>query len=372
MERIVVLIACCLFGVCSLPSGLHMLIFSFFLQYMPDHADTSKMYDRWASMASYEEEDDDDDAYDDDNDEDDDEEDQVTVSSRSIKKLKPSPKVAASTAGAKKEEVEVDFTLELSKAFGVALDQNARMDTVHEGGQFALAGAQPGDVIIAAGTTLVSSLEEFKAAVAEHKREKHPKMVVTFKGSKQTAVPSSNKAKKGKKMRKGLSTEAISTSPDASDRQGASGSGRKRRKRSNGHGGDNNNEKVVVSAADVAAAESVTSEAVNLIMQGNVAGALPLFEKATHLNPQKVDLWANLGNVHRDSGRFDLAKQAYQRGLQLSPRNDNILASLQELSNGAASMAASQSPQSSRQPHEGLCDDGIEVEVTFAGSLHVL
>lgn len=294
-------------------------------------ADTSKMYDGWAAKASGGGLDaSDDDAYGDGYEE-------VEAAPPFRTHAQQTPQHKRSAAAAK----EVDFALVLAKAFGVGLDEGARVDTVAEGGQFAAAGARRGDLIVAAGTSLVHGLGDFEAAVAEHARAGHLKLVVTFRKPKTKQAPVAN----------------------AGERPGAVG-GKKRKRRSGG----GIRSGAAVSAADAAAAEAVTVEAVQLVRRGDVAGALPLFSQATALNPLKVDLWSNLGNGQRDAGQAALAAAAYRRGLQLDPRNGHILASLQELAasvkaSGGATPLAQQQQHGSRRLDEGLCDDGLEVEV---------
>jgi tetratricopeptide (TPR) repeat protein len=321
----------------------HSLAFLFFLIFVLRlFTDTSKMYDWWASKASGGVLEDGDDAYDD-----------------SYEELKVPPRRAAAqrtnqqTPAVAAAESEVDFALVLAKAFGVEVGPNARVEAVADGGQFAAAGARVGDLIVACGTSQVASSEDWEAAVAEHRREGHPKMVVTFRGPSR-GRPRKRKFKTWKQ-----------TPETAAPAEGESGGANRKLRSGSSSGG------AAVTAADAAAAEAVTVQAVDLIRRGDLAGALPLFLQATALNPFKVDLWSNLGNVRRDSGHIAEAKQAYQRGLRLDPANQHLLASLQELAASVGRTAENPPPTSglqapqlgSRRPHEGLCDDGLEVEV---------
>ncbi len=45
-------------------------------------------------------------------------------------------------------------------------------------------------------------------------------------------------------------------------------------------------------------------------------------------HPEKADLWANLGNLHFDSGQHEEAIEAYKKSLEIEPKNPNVLTDL--------------------------------------------
>jgi type IV pilus assembly protein PilF len=49
--------------------------------------------------------------------------------------------------------------------------------------------------------------------------------------------------------------------------------------------------------------------------------ALYRWEKATELDPTYAAAWNNLAIAYEHEGKFDLAEQAYQKALQLDPKN---------------------------------------------------
>jgi Flp pilus assembly protein TadD len=48
------------------------------------------------------------------------------------------------------------------------------------------------------------------------------------------------------------------------------------------------------------------------------------FERAVELDPTYAAAWNNLGIAHEQAGKFDLARNAYEKALQLEPNNNFI------------------------------------------------
>lgn len=59
------------------------------------------------------------------------------------------------------------------------------------------------------------------------------------------------------------------------------------------------------------------NEAVEHLLQGDVAGATPLIAAALALDPASAMVWSNAGVIHGRAGRHDAAEQAYLRALTL-------------------------------------------------------
>jgi tetratricopeptide (TPR) repeat protein len=55
--------------------------------------------------------------------------------------------------------------------------------------------------------------------------------------------------------------------------------------------------------------------------QGRHEDAIDEYLQAIHAQPGNADLYESLGEEYRKTGRLDLAQNAYQKELQLSPRN---------------------------------------------------
>jgi Flp pilus assembly protein TadD len=85
----------------------------------------------------------------------------------------------------------VDFILELSKPFGMALAEDASVDNVKKGGQFDKAGVCAGDVIESVGIIDIRDLDGFKEAVSSNRGKGIKKVVVTFssRSRKQSLAP---------------------------------------------------------------------------------------------------------------------------------------------------------------------------------------
>lgn len=77
--------------------------------------------------------------------------------------------------------LETDFVVDLSKSLGVGLKEDLVVDNVKVNGQFHTAGVEAGDVIVAAGVSSVSTLEQFKEVISASKTEGVVKLVITFK-----------------------------------------------------------------------------------------------------------------------------------------------------------------------------------------------
>jgi Tfp pilus assembly protein PilF len=52
--------------------------------------------------------------------------------------------------------------------------------------------------------------------------------------------------------------------------------------------------------------------------------ALYRWQKAVALDPSYAAAWNNLAVAYEHEGKFDLAKQAYEKAIQLDPKNLNI------------------------------------------------
>ena len=58
--------------------------------------------------------------------------------------------------------------------------------------------------------------------------------------------------------------------------------------------------------------------------------ALANCQKAQQLDDRLPAVYVTLGHIHRNTGKYDLALQEYQRALQLDPRNADAVIGLAE------------------------------------------
>jgi len=86
----------------------------------------------------------------------------------------PAPVPSSKLAGS-----ESDIVLDLSKPLGVSIGEDASVDSVKPGGQCEVAGVRAGDRVTAAGLSMVSTLDDFKLALATHKKDGYSKLVLT-------------------------------------------------------------------------------------------------------------------------------------------------------------------------------------------------
>jgi len=150
---------------------------------------------------------------------------------------KASPPIIGMFSDSKESGSPVKFSVDLSLPLGMGLDQEAVVDNVKEGGQLAVAGLKPGSVVTAVGGVTVTSLADFKGAIADAKAVGAFKVTITF---------------------------AHGVAPPAGI--------------------------AMVSKADEDEALQVTIKAVQLVMQKKLPEALKLFKQAAGLNPSNVSL----------------------------------------------------------------------------------
>lgn len=67
-----------------------------------------------------------------------------------------------------------------------------------------------------------------------------------------------------------------------------------------------------------------------LLNQGRFEDALSVFNELTHLVPNEAPLYLQIGKIQKKLGRQDLALQAYQRALDLDPKDNNMVKNLIE------------------------------------------
>ena len=70
------------------------------------------------------------------------------------------------------------------------------------------------------------------------------------------------------------------------------------------------------------------NEAVERLLQGDVAGATPLIASALALDPASAMIWNNAGVIHGRAGRHEAAEQAYLRALALRRNHLGALTNL--------------------------------------------
>jgi len=63
---------------------------------------------------------------------------------------------------------------------------------------------------------------------------------------------------------------------------------------------------------------------VQIALKGLWRDATQRFENATALDPTYASAWNNLGISYEQLGRFEEAKKAYERALELDPKDQNI------------------------------------------------
>ena len=68
---------------------------------------------------------------------------------------------------------------------------------------------------------------------------------------------------------------------------------------------------------------------------GRYEDALVVFNELTHLVPNEAPLYLQIGKIQKKLGRTDLALQAYNRALDLDPKDNNLVKNLIENINNA-------------------------------------
>jgi hypothetical protein len=181
--------------------------------------------------------------------------------------------------GVKKKilENEIEVKVNLGQPLGVGLTRGARIDHLKEGGQFAKAGAAPGDRIVAVETSMVYTLDHFKKALSTLKEMGKESITIIVKQNGRVTNDESEDGEEEKEAEKSPDVrrlQKIQRQKETlrSKKQGGGGGG--------GGGGRGQ--------LDMNDAGAVTKAGVALVMEGKFEEALPLFKRVAELGPDEV------------------------------------------------------------------------------------
>jgi len=255
--------------------------------------------------------------------------------------------------GIKKQNSENEFNvqIDLSQSLGIGLTRGARIDHIKKGkSQFDHTNAKPGDRIVAVESSMVYTLDHFKKAISNAKNDKKTMITITVKqnGRVEDDEDASSFNKEGnnefdefdeldeKTKRKLLKIQRLQNKIR-----------NKGKKKNNQDIPEEKNQDIPSTpdqspptdqnSLDMNSENVVIKAAVDFVMAGKFEEALPLFVRVAQLSPNKVNSFINLGNIQRDTGRYEDALISYQKGFSMEPNNELLISNYEQFKETAGS-----------------------------------